>query len=224
MTGAEFTTAFFLPVGLGLLAFIEPCAIGSTLLFIKLVEGKSAQAKLNQALAFMFARALFMGLLGASAAWIGGAFFALQKTGWFVFGGIYVTIGVMYLTGHARWLMHSVGLRLTRLGDFQSSAALGLLFGLNIPACAAPLLLALLATTASGVTPGGIAGGFISLSIYGAALSLPLVAAVLVPPVRRAVDWLAGLTQRVPRWTGVAMIALGLWTVWFGLRVKLGGA
>lgn len=216
MSGAELAAAFLLPLSLGLLAFIEPCAIGSTLLFIKLVEGKPARTKLTQALGFMLARGLFIGLLGASAAWIGSSFFVLQRAGWFVFGGIYFVIGAMYLTGHVHWLMHSVGPRLMRLGDFQSSAALGLLFGLNIPACATPLLLALLAATASGVTPGGAVGGFISLSIFGAALSLPLVAAVLVPPARRALDWLAGLTQRVPRWTGVLMMALGALTLWFG--------
>lgn len=220
MSGADLAAAFLLPLGLGLLAFIEPCAIGATLLFIKLVEGKPARTKLTQALGFMLARGLFIGLLGASAAWIGSSFFVLQRTGWFMFGGIYFAIGVMYLTGHVRWLMHSIGPRMTRLGAFQSSTALGLLFGLNIPACAAPLLLALLAASASGVTPGGAVGGFISLFIFGIALSLPLVAAVLFPPARRAVDWLAGLTQRVPRWTGVLMIALGALTLWFGWAVN----
>ncbi len=222
MTGVELTTALLLPLGLGLLAFIEPCAIGATLLFIKLVEGKSARVKLAQALGFMLTRGLFIGLLGASAAWIGGTFYALQKAGWFVFGTVYFAIGVMYLTGHVRWLMHTVGPRLSRLGDFQSSLALGLLFGLNIPACAAPLLVALLGATASGATPGGVAGGFISLSLFGLALSLPLVAAVLFAPARRALDWIAGLSGRMPRWTGLLMIALGVGTIGFGLSVKLG--
>lgn len=222
MTGAELTTAFVLPLGLGLLAFIEPCAIGATLLFIKLVEGKPARVKLAQAVGFMLTRGLFIGLLGASAAWIGGTFFALQKAGWFVFGAVYFAIGLMYLTGHVRWLMRSVGPRLSRLGDFQSSVAMGLVFGLNIPACAAPLLVALLAATAAGATPGGVAGGFLSLSLYGIALSLPLVVAVLFAPARRAVDWLAGLSERVPRWTGVLMMILGVLTIWFGLSVKIG--
>lgn len=224
MTGVEFATAFALPIGLGLLAFIEPCAIGTTLLFIKVVEGKPARVKLAQALGFMLTRGLFIGLLGASAAWIGGEFFALQRAGWYVFGAVYFAIGLMYLTGHVSWLMQSVGPRLSRLGDTRSSIALGLLFGLNIPACAAPLLVALLAATASGVTPGGVLGGFIALSLYGIALSLPLVVAVLVPPARRGLDWLAGLSHRIPRWTGVALMTLGVWTIWFGMSVQLGGA
>lgn len=222
MSGAELATALLLPIGLGLLAFVEPCAIGATLLFIKLVEGKPARVKVAQAVGFMLTRGLFIGLLGACAAWVGGTFFALQKAGWFVFGALYVAIGLMYLTGHVRWLMHTVGPRLSRLGDVRSSVALGLLFGLNIPACAGPLLVALLAATASGATPGGVAGGFISLSLFGLALSLPLVAAVLFAPARRALDWIAGLSGRMPRWTGLLMIALGVGTIWFGVSVKLG--
>ncbi len=221
MSGAELATAFYLPLGLGLLAFIEPCAIGATLLFIKLVEGKIARVKLTQAVGFMLTRGLFIGLLGASAAWVGGSFFTLQKAGWFVFGAVYLVIGVMYLTGHVRWLMHSVGPRLSRLGDVRSSVALGLFFGLNIPACAAPLLIALLTATASGVTPGGVMGGFVSLSLFGIALSAPLVAAVLLTPARRALDWIAGLSGRMPRWIGLLMIALGVGTIGFGLSVKL---
>lgn len=221
MTGAELTTAFLLPIGLGLLAFVEPCAIGATLLFIKLVEGKPARVKVGQAVGFMLTRGLFIGLLGAGAARVGGTFFALQKAGWFVFGTMYVAIGLMYLTGHVRWLMHTVGPRLSWLGDVRSSVALGLLFGLNIPACAGPLLVALLAATATGATPGGVAGGFISLSLFGLALSLPLVATVLFAPARRALDWIAGLSARIPRWTGLLMIVLGVGTIGFGLSVKL---
>lgn len=224
MTAVEFAAAFALPIGLGLLAFIEPCAIGATLLFIKLVEGKPARVKLAQALSFMLTRGLFIGLLGASAAWVGSTFFSLQKLGWFVFGAMYFAIGVMYLTGHVSWLMQSVGPRLSRMSAARSSAALGLLFGLNIPACAAPLLVALLAATASGVTPGGVLGGFVSLSLYGIALSLPLIVAVLFAPARRALDWLAGLSRRIPRWTGALLVVLGLWTIYFGWSVQLGSA
>lgn len=224
MIVAEGATALLLPIGLGLLAFIEPCAIGATLLFIKLVEGKSARVQFLQAAGFMLTRGLFMGVLGASAAWIGGAFFTLQKAGWLAFGGIYAVIGLMYLTGHVRWLQHTVGPRLSRLGAFQSSVILGLLFGLNIPACAAPLLVALLAATASGVTPGGAMGGFVSLLLFGIALSAPLVAAVVFPPARRALDRLAGLSNRMPRAIGALMLVLGALTIGFGLAANTAAA
>lgn len=83
------------------------------------------------------------------------------------------------------------------LGLVAIPAGLGLLFGLNVPACAAPLLLALLAGTAAapGVT---LLGGFVSLAVFGLALSLPLVVAVLIPAAR-------GLLH--PVWATVAMAA-----------------
>jgi len=222
VSGAELTATFLLPVGLGLFGFVEPCSIGSTLLFIKLMEGRPAAVKLGQVATFTLARGAFIGLLGAAAALIGSAFLAFQKAGWLVLGLVYFAIGVLYLTGRVGWLMRSIGPRIARLGDLRASAALGTLFGLNIPACAAPLLLALLAASASGATGGGVARGFVSLALFGLALSLPLVVAVLFAPARRALDWLASLAGRMPRWTGLLLVALGLWSAWFGLFVTLG--
>ncbi len=221
MSGAELTATFLLPVGLGLFGFVEPCSIGSTLLFIKLIEGKRAAVKVGQVAMFAFTRAIFIGSLGAAAALIGGVFLGFQKAGWLLLGLAYCAIGILYLTGRIAWLMRSIGPRLAGLGEVRSSAVLGMLFGLNIPACAGPLLLALLAAPASGTTAFGVAGGFISLALFGLALSLPLVVAVLFERSRRALDWLASLTGRVPRWTGLLLIVLGLWSAWFGLFVTL---
>jgi cytochrome c-type biogenesis protein len=44
---------------------------------------------------------------------------------------------------------------------------------------------------------------------------------VLFEPARRALDWLAGLSGRMPFWTGVVLIALGLWSIGFGLFAHL---
>ena len=221
MSGAEFGATTLLPIGLGLFAFIEPCAIGATLLFIKFMEGKPVRVKLGQTATFTLVRALFIGSLGAAAAFIGTSFLALQRAGWIAFGLVYLAIGLLYLTGRGGWLMHSVGLRVGRLGGYRASAVIGLAFGLNIPACAAPLLLALLAASASGATGTGVAGGFVSLALFGFALSLPLVVAVLFQRARTLLDRLAGLSGRMPRWTGIVMTVLGVWSIWFGLFVTL---
>jgi cytochrome c-type biogenesis protein len=129
-----------------------------------------------------------------------------------------VLLGLLYLFGKAGALMVSLGPSVARLSTMRGSAALGVLFGLNIPACAAPLLVALLATAAAGGAAGGtLARGFVSLALFGFALTLPLVAAVVFEPARRAIDWLAGLSGRLPFWTGLLLIALGLWSIWFAL-------
>jgi cytochrome c-type biogenesis protein len=110
--------------------------------------------------------------------------------------------------------MVSLGPSLARLADLPASVGPGVLFGLNIPACAAPLLLALLAGAAAGGAAGAtLASGFLELALFGLALSLPLIVAVLFAPARRLLDWLAGLSGRLPLWTGLLLVALGAWSI-----------
>ena len=212
--------AILLPIGLGLFGFIEPCSIGSTLVFINVMENRPPTVKLWQVGVFTATRALFIGALGALAVLVGSAFIGFQKAMWAGLGGLYVALGLLFVAGRAGYIMTSLGPSLARIGEVRGSAALGLLFGLNIPACSAPLLFALLgAATASGVSGATLANGFWSLALFGFALSLPLVVAVLIPAARRALDWLAALSGRIPRWTGIVLIALGIWSIWFGLFV-----
>lgn len=222
MAGSEVTGFLLLPIGLGLFGFIEPCAIGATLLFIKTMEGSPTKTKVAQVIAFTLSRAAFTGLLGASAVVIGSLFLGLQKAIWLAVGLLYAAIGVLYLAGRIAPLMRSIGPRLAALSSPRGSIALGSALGLVIPACAAPLLLALLAIAAAGGASGSnIFQGFASLALFGFALSLPLVVAVLFAPARRALDWLAAQSRRVPVWTGILFIALGAFSVWFGLFVSI---
>jgi cytochrome c-type biogenesis protein len=47
------------------------------------------------------------------------------------------------------------------------------------------------------------------------------VVAVLFRGARRALDRLAGLSRRLPVWTGLLLIALGLWSIGFALLVEI---
>jgi cytochrome c-type biogenesis protein len=222
VTGNAFLDLVALPLAFGLLGFIEPCSIGSTLIFIKTMEGKPAGVKLVQVSLFAGFRATFIGMLGAGAVIVGGAFFGFQKVAWMVLGTLYAALGVLYIGGRIGWLMRSFGPGLTTISSVRGSAALGVLFGLNIPACAAPLLLALLGASAAGGARGASAAqGFLALALFGFALSLPLLAAVFFEPARRALDWLAALSRRLPVWTGVLLLALGAWSIWFALFVPV---
>ena len=210
------------PVGLGLLGFIEPCSIGSTLVFIKYLEGKNARTRLIQVGLFAATRAIFIGLLGLLAALIGTAFFGVQKAAWVLLGALFVVIGLLIVLGRGAVLMTAIGPNLVSLSGTRGSIGLGLLFGLNIPACAVPLLVILLGSSAvHGAMGGALVAGFVSLALFGLALSLPLVVAVLFERARRALDWLAGLSKRMPFWTGVLLVGLGLWSIWFGLFARL---
>jgi len=118
--------------------------------------------------------------------------------------------------------MRGFGPRLSGLRSPRGAAALGLLFGLNIPACAAPLILALLGfAAAGGASAADLSGGFVTLALFGLALSLPLVAAVFIGPARAMLDRMAALSTQMPRWTGLLLVLLGLWSIWFGLFVSI---
>lgn len=211
-----------IPFGLGLLGFIEPCSVGSTLLFLKYLEGKPTSARLMQTVVFTVTRMLFIGALGMLAVLIGSAFVGLQKGAWVVLGSVYVLVGLAYIFRRVGWMNVSVGPNLHRLSGVRGSVALGLLFGLNIPACAAPLVFALLGMAAArGVGSDTLTAGFVSLASFGLALSLPIVAAVLIAPGRRLLDRLAGWSGQWPIWTGLLLVALGLWSIGFGLLAEV---
>src|SRR5918997_1001277 len=107
-------TLVVLPLGLGLLGFIEPCSIGASLLFLKSVEGNPPAVKLMQAGVFTLTRALFIGALGALAALVGTVFLGFQRFGYVLVGTLYVALGILYLTGNAGRLMRSFGPSLSR--------------------------------------------------------------------------------------------------------------
>lgn len=223
MYGVSLTHGLALPIGLGLLGFVEPCSIGSTLLFVKTLEGRDASRKLLEVTVFALTRALLMGALGMLAVIAGSGFLGLQNGAWIVLGGLYVLIGALYVTGRIGVVMGWLGPRLSRFAGLRASAGLGLLFGLNVPACAAPLVLALLGeATARGAAGEAIGTGFASLALFGLALSLPLVAAALFARAREALDWLSALSRRAPVWAGIVLIVLGLWSAGSGVFAWLG--
>lgn len=211
-----------LPAGLGLFGFVEPCSIGSSLLFVKYLEDEVAAEKIRQTALFAATRAVFIGLLGVAAVVVGSGFVAFQKTAWIVLGVLYALLGILLLAGRAGALMVAIGPGIARLSGLRGSAGLGVVFGLNIPACAAPLLAALLAAAAAtGASGATVAAGFTALAVFGFFLSAPLVAAVFSARARRLLDWLAHQAGRFPKWSGVILIALGAWSIAFGLFVDV---
>ena len=178
--------------------------------------------KLIQTSAFALTRGIVIGLLGMLAVVGGAVFLGLQRAAWGILGAGYLLLGCLYLYGRTRILTVSIGASLLRGPALRQSALLGVLFGLNIPACAAPLIVVLLASAAAGGAGGAtMASGFLSLALFGLALSLPLVAVVPFRAGSRALDSVASLAGRIPRWTGLLLIALGLWSIYFAAFVQI---
>ncbi|MGI8401006.1 MAG: cytochrome c biogenesis protein CcdA [Gemmatimonadaceae bacterium] len=197
---------------LGLLGFVEPCTVGSSVLFVKYLQGKSAAAVKLEAIVFAGTRALVLGGLGVVAALAGRAILPYQRGFWIGLGVLYGLVGTLYLSGHQRLLARRLG---PKLGRAPSAAAVGLLFGLNIPACATPLLAVLFA---ANLGAANIARGFWTMGIFGLALSFPLVLAVYSARAREALVRLASYADQVPRWTGTLLIVLGAWSIFTAIK------
>ena len=209
-----FWAFILLPLGLGLIGFIEPCSIGASLLFLKSVEGNLPAVKIAQAAVFTLTRALFIGALGAAAALIGTSFLQFQRGGYIMLGVLYVVLGIAYLTGYANKLMVRLGPSLSRLSTVRGSVALALFFGLNVPACSVPLLAAVLGSAAvAGAS--NVGQGFAMLAIFGIGLSMPLLVALAFGPAQRTLEWLLRYSRRTPIVIDVLFVILGAWSIYF---------
>lgn len=214
----EFTTLEYmlLPIGLGLLGFIEPCTIGGHLVFLETQNSRPNREKIHAVLTFIVTRSLVAGLFGALIAFLGQKIISAQTGIWLIFGVIYLVIGSAFLIGRANLIKRRINLAPATWKRARNPLVLGLAFGLNIPACAAPILFGLLGLAA---TTGTVVTGFTMMFLFGLFLSSPLTLFAFVP---KLAIWLETLSERMKRmrWLiGIIFVLLGLWSIWFGLYV-----
>jgi len=210
-------TFILLPVGLGLLGFIEPCTIGTHLLFMGTQQSRSIHEKIAAVLIFMSSRIMVMGLIGALMASAGQFLIDVQTKVWLVFGSVYLIIGLSYLVGQISSLKKQVNLAPIAWKQSNNPVVLGLVFGLNIPACAAPIMFGLLSFTA---TVGTFVSGFLMMGLFALALTFPLILFLAIPHLALRLEVL-GQKMKQTRWLiGGIFIVLGIWSVWFGLFVN----
>lgn len=198
------------PIGLGLLGFIEPCSLGANALFLSYVAPLSGWRRVTEAVAFTLSRGIFLGLLGAAAGAVGGAVLTLQR--WYIvaLGVVFVLLGVLVLAGGSGYLPRLPGLGAGRLQRPRPMALLlGVIFGLSAPACATPLLAALVARS----LPLGAAGGFVQMFVFGVAMSAPLIGLAVWRGWQRRIERLSALRPYVPYLTGGALLLIGLYGI-----------
>jgi len=198
-----------LPLLLGLLGFFEPCSLSVNAIFLKYVQPLSKAARIQQGLIFLVVRAVVLGIIGLLAAFVGKSVFAFEQTYFVIFGIFIALLGVYELTKkHLPFSFPT--LRFSALVPKKKSAALlGLVFGLVIPACALPLVLVLVGTT---LGTGDLFTGFISLFLFGVALSLPLLFLVFSEKSMGYVKKIIAKMHAVPYVIGVVLIVLGVVT------------
>ncbi len=201
-----------LAVGLGLLGFVEPCSIGANMVFLDHLREQSRGERLRETAKFALVRSAVLGLFGLGIAFVGGSVFAAQKGFWLLLGLLYLALGVaVILNARFRWGLFgrvSLGRLLPERGG--RSLGLGLLFGLNLPACAYPLMLALLG-------PGAASGpllGFVALFVFGLALSLPLAPLAFSERAAKLFGRLARLGGATPYVIGVVFLLLAAYVLY----------
>lgn len=209
-------TALLLPIGLGLLGFVEPCTVGAHLIYLRSQADLPFAGRVRSLGVFILVRAMTAGLFGALVASVGKALIGVQTGLWLAFGLVYLAIALSLLTGRSWFRTTRLDMAPQHWKHAQGPVPLGVAFGLNIPACAAPILFGLLGFAAS---LGTIAAGFWMMFLFGLSLSLPLALFLLVPGF---VSHLGALRERARsmRWPiGLVFAGLGLWSIWFGLFV-----
>jgi cytochrome c-type biogenesis protein len=207
---------FALALGLGLFGFIEPCTIGAHLLFLDAQRDRSLSKRARAMGIFLTARVLVMGGFGGLIVLAGQRLLGVQTGLWLLFGLVYLAIGLVFLTGGGGALSRRIRIAPEAWKSAQSPVVQGAAFGLNIPACAAPILFGLLG---AATTTGSAATGFAMMAVFALALSAPLLPLSLVPALAGPLGRLRD-RMRPRRWLiGAVFIGLGLWSVWFGLFV-----
>lgn len=209
-------TLVIFPIALGLLGFIEPCTIGGHLLFLDTQKERSTVEKTKAVLVFLLTRSFMSGLFGVLITLLGQRLISVQTSIWLFLGLFYFVIGIFFLSGNAKWIKRRIDFAPDKWKTAKNPFVLGLAFGFNIPACAAPILFGLLGLAA---TTGSVLAGFGMMFLFGLFLSLPLLPFALIPSLAQHLDRFAQKLKQM-RWIiGVVFIALGILSIWFGLYV-----
>jgi cytochrome c-type biogenesis protein len=201
-----------IPIAFGLLGFVEPCSIGANVIFLSYLQARKA-GKIFEAIKFTVTRALFLGLIGLLMGVVGQP----MRTGTYSYslllGVGYVVLGLLGLW----WSYRGTGLASLDLGRYlpkEGAFPLGVIFGLTAPACSLPLFLALLGL---GVIEGAWVG-FVSLFLFGLALSAPLV---LIARSEKAEEILRSLGKKATKVGSLAdllLISVGVITILIAWR------
>lgn len=211
-----FATILLLPFGLGLLGFIEPCTIGAHLIFLSAQAERNRNARVAALASFIIARMVVMGGFGGLVGLVGHWLIDLQTGFWLAFGLLYVGIGIAFVFGRAGLVKRRLAIAPEAWRRARNPLLMGAAFGLNIPACAAPILFGLLGLAVSG---GSVLAGFTMMAVFAFALSAPLILMALEPRFAGFTMRAAEFLRTRPWLVGPVFFGLGIWSIYFGLFV-----
>lgn len=196
-----------IPIAFGLLGFVEPCSIGANIIFLGYLESRGS-SKTWEAVKFTLTRALFLGAIGLAVGVIGQSLRIGAYSYSLVLGILYVVLGFIGVF----WRYRGSGLGSLDLGRYlpkEGAVPLGVIFGLSAPACSLPLFLALIGLGA--IKGAGI--GFLTLFLFGLALSAPLLWIARSAKAGEALRRLGKLGSKIPYLSESMLILVGAVTI-----------
>jgi cytochrome c-type biogenesis protein len=208
----EFYQLILVPIAFGLVGFIEPCSIGANIIFLGYLNSR-AETKIFEALKFTVTRASFLGLVGLAVGFLGQSLRIGAYSYSLLLGILYMAIGALGLV----WAYRGGGFSSMDLGRYfskEGAVPLGVLFGLSAPACSLPLFVALIGL---GALKGAWVG-FLTLFLFGLALSAPLVWIARSPKADEILRKLGRLASGVPYLSESVLIVVGAITVLIAWR------
>lgn len=207
--------------GAGLLTFASPCVLPLMPVYLATIAGGSLETArprrtLVLATAFSAGLSLVFIVLGAFASSLGGALLPHRELLVALSGVLMIAFGLRALgilrlgalDVDARPALH----RIAAVSSLGGAFVFGAAFGLGWSPCIGPVLASVLTFAATHTDAPWQGAGY--LAIYAAGLSAPLL--VLAAAASRATAWLRRSRAAIPRLerlTGVAMMAVGAWTL-----------
>jgi len=204
-----FYELLLIPILFGLVGFFEPCSLGINLIFLNRIQKFDRVKRVSESLVFSVVRGFFLAVVGLGAAFIGSKFITIQSSLFIILGTVYILLGTLMIINKYKPIF-KVDINFGRYFQRRGAVALGVVFGLIIPACAIGFVIALIG---QALIVGDLLGGFISLFVFGVTLSLPLVIISYSEKSTQAMQRIAHTTNKIPWLAGAILIAVGVLTI-----------
>lgn len=215
-------SALPLAFGAGLLAVINPCALGMIPAYLALRTAGGAESR-SLSLSVLGLVVGFVGvfsIVGVLVAAFGHALLAAVPLVAGLIGATLVGLGITTLAGRPFHLALGFGRIHGGAGQFVAQTAFGATYGLASLGCALPVFLAF---AAIALTNRGLASLIVTLSAFSAGAALMLLALVLIGAARPTAGRGLRLTRILERYGGGALlIVAGLYILYLQLGFLIG--
>lgn len=204
-----FYTLFLIPFLFGLIGFIEPCSLAANIVFLNRINQYDKAKRMREAFIFTFVRGFFLALVGLSAAFIGSKFIKIQSSLFVGLGAFFILLGIITIINMYKPIFKQ-DINLGKFFKDKGTVTLGIIFGLVIPACAIGFVLALVGRA---IIVGNLFQGFVSLFIFGIALSSPLIVFSYYEKSNAFIQRLYAKTKKIKWLGGAILIIVGILTI-----------